>query len=304
MNYVFIGGLKRGYLLLKALLEDGRVPTMCFFLVEDSHEIEKHSDDLLDLIDGKCPAFLRKKLSGEDYKAIQGNYDFAIVCGWRTMIRLDKIDHWFKYGIFAAHDRLLPKYRGVAPTVWAVMNGESKAGVTIFKIDENEVDSGPVYFQEEVEISALDDVNTVMDKVIKGTIEGFRWLFENIDNCTPRKQIEKNASYTCKRNPEDGRVDWKDDSNNIWNLGRALVFPYPGAFFFHQEKKIVIRKIKLGNSDSKIFSGRIPGKIIDVSGKGIEVMCGQGSVQLDEVEFENVVYPAADLFKSINITLK
>jgi methionyl-tRNA formyltransferase len=286
-KYIFIGGGKRGFLLAKKLVENKKNPEQAFILEEDKHEVDVYSDKVYELFKNCKRVRVTKKLNEEDYLSIQSdNYSFAIVCGWRTIINLDKIEHCFKIGLLAAHDSLLPKYRGFAPTNWAMINGEKECGVSIFKVNNGEVDSGPVYYQESCLIDSSDTINEVMTKVTDSTIKGYLHLIDNLSNVVPFIQNETEASYTCKRSPLDGEVDWNNPSIVIYNLIRALSIPYPNAFSFYKSEKIYISKAKLGRNNVKLFQGKVVGKVIGIYTDSIEILCDTGTIEILEIRDE------------------
>lgn len=99
---------------------------------------------------------MSKKHNATDYEKLSKmNPDFMVICRLRTIIN-PEADHFLKFGMFAAHDSLLPKYRGFAPSNWTMINGEKLTGVTLFKITNGEIDSGKIYRQKEVEILDTD----------------------------------------------------------------------------------------------------------------------------------------------------
>ena len=151
MRYIFIGGTRRGFKVLEALLKLGKRPDYCFILKEDVHEQIIYSKKLSELAESNCiPYNIKKKIDNSDYAIFQKSIrDFVLVCGWRTLIDY-KLSEYFKLGFLAAHDSLLPKYRGFAPINWSIINGETKTGVTLFKINESEADSGDIIAQNEV----------------------------------------------------------------------------------------------------------------------------------------------------------
>ena len=84
-----------------------------------------------------------------------------VVIGWYHMIP----KKWMDFApVFGMHASLLPDYSGGAPLVWAIINGEKKTGITLFKIDEG-VDSGPILDQLEVDITNQDTIKTLYEKV-------------------------------------------------------------------------------------------------------------------------------------------
>jgi methionyl-tRNA formyltransferase len=301
-KFIFIGGLKRGYAVLEDLLIKGLIPEHAFVLKEDEHEHQKYSQNFAILLQNKCPMTLCKRLSERDYQILQQlTLDFAIVCGWRTIIDYQILNRVLRKGMFAAHDSLLPKYRGFAPTNWAIINGEEEAGVSIFRINEGTVDSGEIYYQGKVSIQQEDNIVAVMEKVTTETVKGYAFLVDNLDAIEPTVQDESEATYCCSRTPENGKINWGDDMNDVYNLCRALVFPYSGAYFFFNNRKFLVNKVSIGSL--KNYVGSIPGKVVEVSDKGIEVLCGTGSILIEELFEDSKVVSPNQFIKSIRTTL-
>ncbi|HEX8517523.1 MAG TPA: methionyl-tRNA formyltransferase [Bacteroidia bacterium] len=310
MRFGFIGGTPRGFTLFTELLANHYRPEFCVILKEDDHENTKISGEFLDFAEkSSIPSGIKKKLEEKDYEMIKElALDFIIVCGWRTLIR-PEINNYLKIGLVAAHDSLLPKYRGFAPLNWAIINGEKKTGVTLFIINDGETDSGDIILQEEVPVPENEYASDVYKRVIDATISLYLQFLGNVASGQPvkrGKQNESEATYTCKRSPEDGQINWNGPSENIYNLIRALAYPYSGAFFFHSGKKYEVRTAGLGLQNSKNFAGRIPGKIISITDNGIEVMCGKGTVLIGEIYDESAatIASANQVFKSITIKLQ
>lgn len=307
MKFGFIGGTERGYTLIKTLVRDNFIPEFCVVLKEDDHEKSNFSDLISEFISPyKIPVSIKKRLSDNDYERIKKlSLDFIIVCGWRTMIN-PELNLFLKHGMIAAHDSLLPRYRGFAPLNWAIINGEKKTGVTLFKISSGDVDTGEIVLQQDTNVGPDETVNEVNQKIISITCELYRnmiksYILNGVILSSP--QDETNASYTCKRTPEDGRINWNDNSQIIYNLIRALVHPYSGAFFLFKNQAFEVRSAKLGPQNMKNFVGRIPGRVISINDNGVEVLCGLGTVLIKEVfdVSNNKLHMANELFKSITI---
>lgn len=134
-------------------------------------------------------------------------------------------------GTFNVHASLLPQYRGAAPIQWAVINGETKTGVTTFLLDEH-TDTGAILRQSAVEITREDTAGTLHDKLMYAgadiAVETLRDLESG--NYTPLPQAEiaelKPAPKIFK---EDMLIHWDDTAENIYNKIRGLS-PYPAAF--------------------------------------------------------------------------
>src|SRR5262245_35287736 len=156
--------------------------------------------------------------------------DLAFVVSWRYLIP-PEVYRRPRRGTFVFHDSLLPEYRGFAPTVWALVNGEDHTGVTLFEIAE-EMDAGPVVDQKRVPIAPLETIAEVLGRVTGTYLD----LLERNLPCllagtAPRMpQDHERATYTCRRVPDDNRIDWNQPASAIHNLVRAVSEPYPGAF--------------------------------------------------------------------------
>jgi methionyl-tRNA formyltransferase len=308
VNYIFIGGTYRGWKTLEVLMNSGHIPKQCVILKEDDHEILRYSERIAALAESrKVPFEIKEKLADGDYQLMNNaNHDLAVVCGWRTIIDPSCASS-FRLGLVAAHDSLLPKYRGFAPLNWAIINGETETGVTLFLIGEGEVDSGAVISQLKVPISRNDYAIDVYEKITDATITLFEDLFTSYQKgAVPiSAQDENQATYTCKRSPQDGAIDWRHPWSRVYDLIRALAHPYPGAFCASSGKTYHIRKASPGHYLQRDYVGRIPGKVIDIRPTGIEVLCGNGSLFIEEWENKeaSIVECPSHSIKSINTTL-
>ena len=308
-RFAFIGGTVRGYRLLQSLINENRIPLFAVILREDDHESVKYSSDISSLLSShKIAVSVKKELNNDDYEMIRkSSPDIVIVSGWRTLID-PKANQYVKEGFIAAHYSLLPKYRGFAPVQWAIINGEKETGVTLFKINEGEADSGLIAAQKKIEIAQNDYSKDLDDKIISCTVELFQEFIQKYESGTLKytKQDESKATYSCKRIPEDGKIDWRKSSSEIFNLIRALAYPYPGAFCEYNNVCYHIRSAQPGKHNDKIFSGRIPGRVTGIYKEGIEVLCGKGTIMITEWEdkSEGIVNCPSEVVKSITSTLK
>lgn len=139
-------------------------------------------------------------------------------------------------GSFNIHWSLLPEYRGANTLNWTLVNGEERTGVTIHMIDQG-VDTGPVVVRKEIEIEPEDNAVTLRDRLavlctemIKETVP--RMLSGSVELS---RQDEKKAVTWPRRKPEDGFFDWSWPAKRIHNLIRALVEPWPGAYYLNRE---------------------------------------------------------------------
>ena len=229
--------------------------------------------------------------------------DIILAMGWRYLLHKYIIDDLLG-GAFAIHDSLLPKYRGFAPTVWAIINGEKEVGATLFSINEG-TDSGPIIDQISIKISEDIYISEIVEKMNHVYINLLKNNLNNIisNNFQTYIQDESKATYTCKRQPKDGLIDWQDSAKDIQNKIRALSHPYPGSFTYLKQKKLYIWESYI--SKSFFVSGSIPGRVIDLSKQNeVGISTGSGVIYLQKVQLENkAIVSAYDLLKSPNETL-
>ncbi len=134
-------------------------------------------------------------------------------------------------GAFNMHGSLLPRYRGRVPVNWAVLNGETRTGATLHVMTRRP-DAGDIVGQEEVAIGPFDTAQQVFVKVTAAAKRLLEKQIGSIESGTIHRQAqdETAASYFGGRKPEDGRIDWAQSAQQVFNLVRAVTHPYPGAF--------------------------------------------------------------------------
>lgn len=235
----------------------------------------------------------------------EADLDLMFVVSWRYMIP-PHVCRRPRLGTFVFHDSLLPAYRGFAPTVWAMLNGESETGVTLFEIAE-EVDAGDIVDQERVPLGPDEPIAEVMGRVTSAYLTLLRRnLGALLAGEAPRRpQEHSRATYTCKRLPEDNRIDWGAPSDAVYNLIRAAGEPYTGAYTFLEGEEVRVwsaRRVEGGRR----YVGRVAGRVVEVSpGEGSVVLTGDGALLLTRVQTRGgPVVCAAEVLKSLGQTLR
>jgi methionyl-tRNA formyltransferase len=142
-----------------------------------------------------------------------------------------------KLGTFNLHASLLPNYRGAAPINWAIINGDTKTGVTTFFIDDK-IDTGAMILSSEIEIAADENAGELHDRLMhlgSGTVTATLALIEkgNVNTTIQKELPEIKTAY--KLNKENCKIDWTKPAAEIYNLIRGLS-PYPSAWCFFQNK--------------------------------------------------------------------
>lgn len=193
-------------------------------------------------------------------------------------------------GTFNLHGSLLPQYRGAAPLNWAVINGETKTGVTTFLLD-HEIDTGKIIFKEETPIGENETVGEVHDRLME---IGAKLVVATVDaiaegNIQLIPQTELIEGTVIKHAPkifkEDCKIDWNKDSESIRNLIRGLS-PHPTAWtnLVHQKTGTeIFTKLffaQKGNSEKTDFPGTI-----ETDGKTfLNVACNNGWLQITDLQ--------------------
>ncbi|NQV77217.1 MAG: hypothetical protein HQ490_02550 [Lutibacter sp.] len=158
-----------------------------------------------------------------------------------------KVFQLFEYPI-NFHGSLLPKYRGRTPHVWAIINNETETGISAHFIEEG-CDEGDIVYQERIKIekqyTGADLLNIFQIEYPKVILK----VLENISNrrIVRTPQDTTIASYFPKRFPEDGMLDWNWQKERLYNWVRALSKPYPGAYSYYNNERIIIDEIRFSN---------------------------------------------------------
>ncbi len=215
-----------------------------------------------------------------------------LVAGWYHMIPKSWLSLAPAYGL---HASLLPDYSGGAPLVWAIINGETKTGITLFQMDDG-VDSGPIAAQMEEPIYADDTIATLYARI---ELRGLELLADALPklaqgSLTLRTQDHSKRRIMPQRSAHDGRIDWSQDADNIDRFIRAQTRPYPGAFSTFTDQHLTIWS---AHRLTKETPPAPAGKIFIDDGR-CSVACGKGALILDEISINEEVFTAEKiLFK-------
>ncbi len=193
------------------------------------------------------------------------------------------------------HASLLPRYRGAAPTNWAIINGDSVTGVTIMKMSER-LDEGDIVLKKEVKIDA-DDTNITLSETLSE--KGAAALLEALDLIEARtarfeKQDASQATYAPKLKKGMGLIDWNESTVKIHNKIRGFL-PWPGAYTHYKGKILKVLEAHIaGRQDG---GGVSPGTVTAVTrDEGIVVRTGSGDIALKYIQLEGKKILDADAF--------
>ena len=210
--------------------------------------------------------------------------DMIFVVGWSQLLR-EPIIGLAAQGVFGMHPTLLPRHRGRAPIPWAILSGLTKTGVSLFEIANPSADSGAIIGQMEVPIRPDETATTLYELILSAHVA-------LIDRCVPlllagtaprQPQDPRRASSWPKRVPEDGIIDWDTRSWSLYDWVRAQTRPYPGAYTYLGDEKLVVWRAR--PTDSEIVGSA--GTVVEHRKEGVVVACGDGAILLEEVALED-----------------
>lgn len=188
-------------------------------------------------------------------------------------------------GTFNLHASLLPNYRGAAPINWAIINGETKTGVTTFFIDDK-IDTGAMILNSEIDIEPEETAGQLHDRLMhlgSTTVIDTLKVIENGNVTTTIQEDNDDIKTAYKLNKENCKIDWTKSGAEINNLIRGLS-PYPASWCYlkdqNEELNIKIYEAKL-ISESHSYE---TGKLIS-SKKEIKIAIKDGFIQLLSLQF-------------------
>jgi methionyl-tRNA formyltransferase len=172
------------------------------------------------------PTNLKNEVFLEDLKNLNAN--LQIVVAFRMLPKV--VWQMPKFGTFNLHASLLPDYRGAAPIHWAIINGETKTGVSTFFIDDK-IDTGEIILQEEIPVLNDETVGTLHDKLM---FLGAELVAKTVNliadgNIKTKKQPELEEKSAPKLHTENTKIDWSLSLDTIYNKIRGLN-PFPSAW--------------------------------------------------------------------------
>ena len=207
--------------------------------------------------------------------------ELTFVVGWSQLVR-EPFLTLAREGVFGMHPTLLPRHRGRAPIPWAILSGLARTGVTLFEIVDATADSGAIVGQVVVEIHPDETAATLFERISNAHVELISELVPQLLSRTaPRlPQDPARGSSWPKRTPADGIIDWETRAPYLYDWVRAQTRPYPGAFTFLGEEKVVVWRARPVELEDVAPAGTI----VATRPEGPVVACGEGALVLEEVE--------------------
>lgn len=223
----------------------------------------------------KNPAFL------EELRSL--NADLQVVVAFRMLPEL--VWNMPPMGTVNVHGSLLPQYRGAAPINWAIINGETETGITIFKL-KHAIDTGDVLLKKSLPIGPAENAGELHDRMMNLGAEA---LVEAIDGWLTGRLMPQPQAATETENlqaapkifAETCRINWQLPAAVIFNQVRGLA-PFPGAFTEWEAKKFKIFETKI----ELAYPAEEPGTFVSDGKTFLKVACSNGYLHIMQCQAE------------------
>jgi len=222
--------------------------------------------------------FQPQSLKDEEAQSIikAENADYIIVAAYGKILPKAVLDA-AKGGCVNIHASLLPRHRGAAPINRAIMEGDTKGGVTVMHMAEG-LDTGDMILVREMDIPNTMTAGEYHDALsVLGAEAICQFLSEKEHTRTP--QDDSLATYAAKIEKSEAEIDFSANAVDVYNKIRGLS-PYPSAFAVINGRRFKLISALLGNGKGEA------GSVISATDKGIEIACGGGSVIITTIQPE------------------
>lgn len=264
---------QKGYAALESVLSNFDSNIIEFVVGAKDKNVQ---DDFFDKIKNLCKKH-NITFYTKDEKVVQKS-KYLIAIGWRWLINLNS-----EYKLIVLHDSLLPKYRGFAPLVSALINKEELIGVTALFANK-EFDKGDIISQKTIKIDYPIKIQNAIEKISSLYSELLIDIINKIiysQELEAYSQDEHEANYSLWLDDEDYLIDWNQSSDYIQNFINSVGYPYLGASSYIKGEKVRILEVEL-ESDVNIVN-RVPGKVIFTKENCPCIVCGKGIIKITKL---------------------
>ena len=225
----------------------------------------------------RVPLLQPERLSASALEDVQADVGVAVAYG--QLIRRDVLSRP-AHGVLGIHPSLLPKYRGAAPVAWALLNGDTVTGMTIFRLNER-LDAGEILVQEHLAIEPHEPADALTRRLAALGAQCLLRALELIEGgaAAYAPQDEAQATSAPKLTKTQGRIDWSAPAEAIERIVRATI-PWPGASTAWRGEPLKIWSAAAGRAGQPAP----PGTVVSTDGGLLAVSAGQGVLQIAEVQ--------------------
>lgn len=264
----------KGFKCLEAFLGEFGSSRVNFVCAERDENID---NDFFEEIGSLCERYKLNFISRNEVRKSKpfekDTVKFSI--GWRWLIDDSK-------NLIVFHDSLLPKYRGFAPVVNALINGDDKIGVTaILACDD--YDTGNIIEQSSLRVRYPIKIAKAIELLTPLYIEMLIRISEKVvqnKEIISHKQLEVEASYSPWRDERDYTINWSKDAAYIKRFVDAVGKPYSGARTTVNGDEVILEEVEVLGDVNVVDREQHVGKIIFLKGANPVVICGQGLLKI------------------------
>ena len=203
-----------------------------------------------------------------------------------------------RLGSICFHPSLLPKYRGASAINWALINGETVTGLSLFWVDPG-IDTGPVLLQKQVKVEPHDTTGSLyFNKIFPLGIEAIGEAVDLIEAGNPPRiaQDESQASYDPPCTDEHAKIDWSKAAQDIYNLIRGCD-PQPGAHTTWQGKLVRIFDARLQSSTNSAPAGEVTA----IGAEDIAIALNGGTLSVKRMRGDGAKISGAEFAKQVDL---
>lgn len=282
---------EKGFNVVYALSSLGKKISLTCIIGQDEAVLSDYSLKLIHFCQNNgIEYFIRNKSTPSI-----SDFDLLIAAGWRWMIHGIK-----KEKLIVFHDSLLPRYRGFAPLVNALLNMEKRIGVSAL-LGAEDYDKGNIILQHSIDVTyptcIKNEIKNVSKIYASMAIELVSGIGDGSINLEGRPQDESKASYSLWRDDQDYFINWKNSAADILHFINCVGDPYLGASSVLNGAVVRIHKASLVADVS--VENRDPGKVIFHKNGFPIVVCGSGLLLLEDIRnFQNEYILPLENFRS------
>lgn len=233
------------------------------------------------------PVLQPKRIKDDFQSILDLKPELIITAAYGQIVPKSVLDYP-KYHCINTHGSLLPKYRGGAPIQRSIINGDEYTGMTLMYMSEG-MDEGDILKQEKIKID-ISDTNTDVFKKLSDL--ALKMLLElDINNLSPIKQDNSQASYAYNLSKEDEYINFNNDVIKVYNHIRGLL-DNPGAYAILDNKKYKFHKVRYIEKNNDVA-----GKVLGLNEDALEVTAIGGSILIELIQPEGKnVMPSKDFY--------
>lgn len=288
MNIIFMGTPDFAVPTLQMLIDEGH--TICSVVTQPDRPKGRGNKQTMPAVKAlalkyELPLLQPERIKNDEnfYKHIKAlNPDIIVVVAFGQLLP-ESILNIPILGCINVHGSLLPAYRGAAPIQWAIINGETKTGVTIMYMAKG-MDTGDILLKKEMCITLEDTYQSLHDKMMLVGAEALKEAMPSImaGGIEREKQDETKVTYAPVIQKSLGELDWKKEAVALEGLIRG-VNPWPVAYTYYKGYPMKIWQAKVVEDEADEEAGTI----LEVAKEGLYVQTAKGQLLIEEIQMPN-----------------